>query len=301
MRNPNVHTLDLNFKGVPSSIGVFLIPHQAGGILIECGPGSTIPAVVTALSDHNLTPQDITDVFVTHIHLDHAGAAGWWARQGATIHVHNFGARHLLNPEKLIASATRIYGDQMDTLWGEFLPVPAEKLNQLSDGDCIEIEELNIKALDTPGHARHHMSYLVNNICFTGDVGGCRLPGIKSIRLPSVPPEFNIETWRQTIHKLQREDLRFIAPTHFGLHPDPNWHLAALAERLDEIETWVDTNLPHISDRETLREQYAAWVTSQDQALGVPADLIAAYDIAISSEMSADGIWRYWHKFKAEI
>ncbi len=300
MRVPNVNTLDLNFHGVPTSIGVFLIPHDNGGILIECGPGSTIPALTTALATHNLTPAQITDVFVTHIHLDHAGAAGWWAHQGANIHVHEVGAPHLLNPEKLIASATRIYGDQMDTLWGEFLPVSKENINLLTDGDEIQVEDLMIKALDTPGHARHHMSYIFNGVCFTGDVAGCRLPGIRAIRLPSVPPEFHIQSWRETIQKLQREEIQFIAPTHFGLHPDPDWHLSALAQRLTEIEAWIRAKLPHIPDRETLRRKYANWVTQQDQASGVPTDLIAAYDIAISSEMSADGIWRYWHKFGAK-
>jgi len=295
----NIHSIDLNFNGTPMSIGIFLIPHENGGILIECGPGSTVPAVVAALAGHNLTPPDITDVFVTHIHLDHAGAAGWWARQGATVHVHEVGAPHLLDPKKLIASATRIYGDQMDELWGEFLAVPAEKLNHLRDGDQIQISNLKIKAIDTPGHARHHMSYLYAGVCFTGDVGGCRLPGIQAIRLPTVPPEFHLETWRESIKKLRQEDIQYIAPTHFGLHGDAAWHFDALEEILDETQAWIEVEMPQTPSREVLRHKFAQWITAKGQRDGIPSDLIAVYEIAISSEMSADGIWRYWHKYRS--
>ena len=298
MTKSMIHTIDLKFKGIEKSIGVFLVQHQDGGILIECGPGSTLPALTEALEEYGLTPRDISDVFLTHIHLDHAGSAGWWARQGARIHVHEFGAPHMLNPEKLLASAKRIYGDQMDSLWGEFLPVPEDKLNILRDGDIVRIANLEIKAIDTPGHARHHFSYLCQGVCFTGDVGGCRLPGIPFIRLPSVPPEFHLETWRATLQKLRQEEIQAIAPTHFGLHTDVNWHLDALETILDETEAWIEAEMPQMDSRETLRQKFAAWVTLKGQDAGLPSDLIGAYDIAISSEMSADGIWRYWYKFR---
>jgi glyoxylase-like metal-dependent hydrolase (beta-lactamase superfamily II) len=113
MNKPNIHTIDLHFQGIKNAIGIFLIPHSNGGALVECGPSSTIPTVIHALEDFQLSPSDITDVFLTHIHLDHAGSAGWWANQGATIHVHHVGGPHLLQPEKLLASAKRIYGVEM--------------------------------------------------------------------------------------------------------------------------------------------------------------------------------------------
>ena len=120
----DIQPLDLNFLGHPRTIASFLVRGPGGPVLVETGPGSTVPALQAALAQHCLQPADIHDVLLTHIHLDHAGAAGWWARQGAIIHVHHVGAPHLAQPERLLISARRIYGNQMDALWGEFLPVP---------------------------------------------------------------------------------------------------------------------------------------------------------------------------------
>src|SRR6185503_6218070 len=128
MAQTRVITLDLNFKGRPHAIASYLIRHNDGAVLIESGPGSTLPALEEGLAKEGLSPRNVTHVLLTHIHLDHAGAAGWLARQGAMIYVHRVGAPHMLYPEKLIASATRIYGDRMESLWGEFLPVPQDQL-----------------------------------------------------------------------------------------------------------------------------------------------------------------------------
>src|SRR4030067_192880 len=132
-----VHTLDLNFLGVPGTIAAYLIPHRQGVVLIESGPGSTVPALVNSLNSLGYRPADVTDVLLTHIHLDHAGAAGWLAEQGARIFVHPVGAPHLLNPEKLLASARRTSGDMMEPLWGELLPVPEDQLTVISDGEVV--------------------------------------------------------------------------------------------------------------------------------------------------------------------
>ena len=241
---PTVHTLDLNFQGRAQTIGAYLVPHATGGILVEAGPGSTLPALQHALHLHGLTAADISDVFLTHIHLDHAGAAGWLAQQGARIDVHANGAPHLLNPEKLIASATRIYGERMDTLWGQFYTVPPEKLSILQDGQIVETGGLQVRAIDTLGHARHHLVYMVNGICFSGDTGGIRLPGNRHVSLPMPPPEFHVEEWRQTLARLRQEPMTHIVPTHYGVYDDPEWHLAALSAALDEVEAWMEAVMP---------------------------------------------------------
>ena len=137
-----VHTLDLNFQGQPLAIASYMLEHSGGVVLVESGPGSTLEGLRAALRGYGYTLQDITHVLLTHIHLDHAGAAGYLARQGAQIFVHPVGAPHLLDPGKLIASASRIYGDLMQTLWGEILPVPAEKLTVLNDNDELEVGAL---------------------------------------------------------------------------------------------------------------------------------------------------------------
>jgi glyoxylase-like metal-dependent hydrolase (beta-lactamase superfamily II) len=188
-----IYTIDLKFGGRSSLIAAYLVIHDQGAILVETGPGSTLLALEAGLRSHGISVHNVTDVLVTHIHLDHAGASGWLARQGARIHVHANGAPHLANPEKLLSSAARIYGDAMQTLWGEFLPVPEDRIVVAEDGETIQIHGLEFRPLDTPGHATHHIAYIFQDVCFTGDIGGVRMAGTHYLRLPMPPPEFNLE------------------------------------------------------------------------------------------------------------
>jgi glyoxylase-like metal-dependent hydrolase (beta-lactamase superfamily II) len=300
--NGSIHTIDLRFMSMPGAIAVYLIPHVHGAILIETGPGSTIPALQAGLKSYGLEARDVTDVLLTHIHLDHAGAAGWLARQGALIHVHSAGAPHLLDPEKLLASAARIYGDKMQTLWGEFLPVPADRLSVLHDWEVLEIEGVQIQALDTPGHANHHFAYLVGDVCFTGDIGGVRLAGPRHLRLPMPPPEFHLESWRSSIKRLldeySRGSFSRLAPTHFGIFSDPAWHLAALQEALDEVEAWMLAVLPADPPLEQLNEQFLAWMEKHSLQQGFEPEILKVYELANPSWMSSFGIQRYWRKYR---
>ena len=156
MANTRVITIDLNFQNKTQAIASYLIRQNDAAILIESGPGSTLSALEAGLAKEGLSPRDITHVLLTHIHLDHAGAAGWLSRHGAQVFVHPNGAAHMLNPEKLIASATRIYGDRMDSLWGEFLPVLEHQLTVPQDAEEIAVGNLRFVAVNTPGHAEHH-------------------------------------------------------------------------------------------------------------------------------------------------
>lgn len=295
-----IHTLDLNFMGIPRTIASYLIPHQDGAVLVETGPGSTITAMLGELDAHGYKPSNITDVLLTHIHLDHAGAAGWFARQGARVHVHLVGAPHMIDPEKLLASAGRIYGDMMNQLWGEFLPVPEDRLHVLKDGDVVEINELRFQAIDTPGHAEHHFAYLFEDICFSGDIGGVRLPETRHIRVPMPPPEFQLEKWRTSIHRLRSMEFSKIAPTHFGIFDQADWHLSALEAALDEIEVWMAKVMSADPDVEDLKSQITQWARRRSIQDDVDAALIDAYETANPSWMSAYGIKRYWQKHRSE-
>ncbi len=172
----DLQIIDTQFQGMSQVTAVYLLVGPEGPVLIETGPGSTLPAVLHGLAKHGYSPADIRHVLVTHIHLDHAGAAGWWAQQGAQIYVHHLGGPHLVDPRRLIQSATRIYGEMMDTLWGEIVPAPADRVTTLYDGDTVSAGGLIFTALDTPGHANHHHSYLLETpdgrIAFTGDAAG---------------------------------------------------------------------------------------------------------------------------------
>ncbi len=298
MAKTRVITLDLNFQGKSEAIASYLLPHSGGAILIESGPGSTKAALEQGLRANGYAISDVTHVLLTHIHLDHAGAAGWLARQGAEIYVHPVGAPHMLNPEKLLASAARIYGDKMDMLWGEFLPVPEAKLHVASDGEQIVIGNLRFLPINTPGHAEHHFAYLFEDICFTGDIGGVRIPGYHYLRVPMPPPELHFGKWRESIARLQRERFARIAPTHFGLYDDPEWQLTAVARDLDATERWMEQVMPQEPPVEELRQRFTDWMNQQGIQQGLSPDVVRAYELANPPGMSADGLLRYWKKVR---
>jgi glyoxylase-like metal-dependent hydrolase (beta-lactamase superfamily II) len=298
MSLPTIITLDLLFQDTPSVIAAYALPHRKGVALIESGPGSTQENLISQLKKSGYSLEDITDVFLTHIHLDHAGAAGWLAKAGATIHVHPVGAPHMVNPAKLLTSAARIYGENMHRLWGQFLPVPEDRISILADREPVMVQDLEILPLDTPGHANHHMSFIVDGICFSGDIGGVRLGGIPAIRAPMPPPEFHLESWLASLDKLSVQPLTGIAPTHFGIIKDPAWHLAALRQRLFEAEIWMEANLTRSDQVDELRGKFLAWSDHLDTVDMLNERIKAAYELANPAFMSFDGILRYWKKFR---
>jgi glyoxylase-like metal-dependent hydrolase (beta-lactamase superfamily II) len=299
MAKTPVITLDLNFQGRKQAIAAYLIPHSSGLVMVECGPGSTLSALQTALDEGGYSPRDVTHLLLTHIHLDHAGAAGWLALQGAEVYVHPVGAPHMLHPEKLLASAARIYGDQMNTLWGEFIAVPEHKLKVAEDGQEIVIGNLRFTPINTPGHAEHHYAYLFEDICFSGDIGGVRIPGFPYLRVPMPPPELHLERWRVSVQKLGKLGFKRIAPTHFGIFDDPQWQLAEVLKSLDDAARWLETVMPADPPVEELRGAFTDWMEEQGRAMGLSEKVYQAYSLANPLGMSADGLQRYWKKFRA--
>jgi glyoxylase-like metal-dependent hydrolase (beta-lactamase superfamily II) len=296
----DVHVIDLNFQGIPGAIGVYLVPHRHGAVLVESGPASTLPALDAGLLKYGFDKTEITDVLLTHIHLDHAGAAGWLAQMGAKIHVHKVGAPHLTDPTKLLSSASRLYGDQMERLWGKTLPVATEYLNVVESGQVIEIENLTFISVDTPGHAYHHNAYSLGGICFSGDVGGVRLRNLNHVRAPMVPPEFQPQIWRESLQHLRKLDLSWIAPTHFGFHNDPFWQLSVMDLFLKEIELWMEENMKDSPELEVLNERFLLWLDSRSKMDHLTPDEINANEAANPSWLSPLGIQRYWRKFRQD-
>lgn len=291
-----ISTLDLQFRGISGAIASYLIPHKKGAVLVECGPGSTLPILLAQLAEHGYSPEKITDVLVTHIHLDHAGAAGWFAEQGASIHVHPIGAPHLINPQKLLASAERIYGDQMGMLWGEFRPVPESNLEIHHDQEEIQINELTFQVLDTPGHASHHNAYLLDGVCFCGDIGGVRMSGARHLRLPMPPPEFDPGKWRDSLGVLRRHVITHMLPTHFGVFSDVEWHLDEIDRALDDVEVWMDQYMPQDLSDQLLKEAFIEWETTRAQIDRIDTDGDSVYQTANPVEISLLGIKRFWKK-----
>jgi glyoxylase-like metal-dependent hydrolase (beta-lactamase superfamily II) len=299
MARTPIQTLDLNFQGRSLAIAAYMLEHSSGIVLVESGPGSTVESLKTALKPYGYSLENITHVFLSHIHLDHAGAAGTLAAHGAQIHVHPMGAAHMLNPGKLLSSAGRIYGDRMDTLWGQFLAVPEEKLTILQDNQEVVIGNLRIQALNTPGHAEHHYCYLFEDVCFSGDVGAVRIPGYPYLRVPMPPPEFHLEKWRETVTLLQKKNFKRIAPTHFGIFEDVDWHLKAISTALDDVEIWLNANMPADPLVEILKEGFLAWMDDQAIRQGLDPKVVEAYQLSNPVGMSVDGLLRYWKKYRS--
>jgi glyoxylase-like metal-dependent hydrolase (beta-lactamase superfamily II) len=288
-----IHTIDLLFQDTPGLISSYLLEGSGSLALIEPGPASTTDQLVDAINNLGYSLSDVKDVMVSHIHLDHAGAAGWWARQGARINVHHVGAPHLIDPSKLIASATRIYKDKMTALWGEILPVPESQMRPLYDDDRIITADTEITVIDAPGHARHHVIYKCGTKAFTGDACGVRLSGKSYINLPAPPPEFNPVDWHTLLTRLRSENLEKLYLTHFGEVADVTFHLDTLDALIDETCSFFQELMKESNSKEDITEKYLAWVQEQGQAMGLTKEELQAYEIINPSAMSVTGIMRH--------
>ena len=291
-----VITIDLRFRNIAQVIAAYVVVGPGGPVLVETGPGSTLERMQAGLGEHGISAADIRHVFVTHIHLDHAGASGWWAEQGAHIHVHWKGARHLIDPSRLLGSARRIYGDAMDDLWGPILPVPAKQLHELHDEDVVRVNGLEIFALNTPGHSQHHHTLRIGNVAFCGDAAGARMPGAKFITLPAPPPEFNLEEWQLSLARLLDLNLASIYPTHFGCVQDVRVHLEALASHLNQAAEFVRKCMRAGAGRREIIKHFVRWNRERALENGVRGEQFVWFETANPLDMSVDGIMRYWRK-----
>jgi glyoxylase-like metal-dependent hydrolase (beta-lactamase superfamily II) len=212
--------IDTGHNGNPGTIAVFALPLPAGGFaLIESGPGSTQAAVEEGLRQAGLDVTEMRYLLLTHIHLDHAAASGalLQAAPAARLVVHEVGARHMVDPSRLMASAERVYGDLLEGLWGRMLPVDAERVTAVTGKDSIDLGGRRVTVIATPGHASHHVSYLLEDgTLFTGDSAGVRLPGASLIRPALPPPDLDLEAWEVSIASMRQTQPERLILTHFG-------------------------------------------------------------------------------------
>lgn len=292
-----VHTIDLMFQGTPQAIAAFLIEGPDGLALVETGPESTLEALVAGIEAAGFSASDIADVLVTHIHLDHAGAAGWWAaNHGSRVYVHPRGARHLIDPSRLVESAAMIYGDRMQTLWGGMTPAPEDKVHVIEDGGIVAAAGLKFEALDTPGHARHHLVWAVDGEAFVGDVAGVRLPGWNFLSVTSAPPQFDLEAYEASIDGLLARRFEKLYLTHFGTVEDVDEHLAAYRHEVGSAAGFVRDRLSEGMDGDSLQVAYQAWNLERAFGAELPNGVWRQYDLANPSSMCADGLRLYWEK-----
>ena len=221
-----IHVLDLDY-GVPRTTAAFLVETSKGPVLVETGPDSTYSVLVERLRALGYAPEEVRHVLVTHIHLDHAGAAWRFAERGATVYVHPRGVKHLRDPSRLLASAGRIFGEQTEELWGRTRPIAADRIQLVEDGEVLHPGGVRVEALETPGHADHHLTWRIEEAIFTGDVGGVRI-GNGPVFAPTPPPEIRVEAWQKSIARLRGLRAAEIYLTHFGRFTNIEEHLVLL-------------------------------------------------------------------------
>lgn len=299
-----VETIDLNFLGTERVIASFLLLGGGSAAIVETGPTTCLEHLQGGLEANGVSPEDVREVFLTHIHLDHAGASGHLAETlpNATFYVHELGYAHLADPSKLVKSAARIYGDRMDELWGEARPVPEERLVVLGDGDEVEAAGGRLVAHDTPGHAYHHLAYLEpdSGSLFAGDVAGIRLPGQSYVRPPTPPPEIDVEAWVRSIEKIRKIAPSTLHPTHFGHYEDVDRHLSELEQRLQDWLLFVEGRTNEGASREEISEELRVKGDEEMLAEGAAPEESGRYDLAGNYEMLTAGILRYVEKRRRE-
>jgi glyoxylase-like metal-dependent hydrolase (beta-lactamase superfamily II) len=272
-----MRVIDVMHLGRPHVIGCW----EVDGVLVDPGPESSLPTVLEALGDEQ--PRAL---LLTHIHLDHAAATGALVRRWPEleVYVHERGAPHLIDPSKLLASAERLYGDQMQRLWGEIVPVPAANVKILGGGETV----LGMRVAYTPGHASHHVCYLHEDsgTAFVGDVAAVRIPGSDLIVPPTPPPDIDIETWEDSIGIVEAWRPERLALTHFGSVEEPAEHLATVRERLREEARLA---------RELSEEDYEKRHRERVEA-AVDAEAAAELRQAVPVDYQWRGLDRYWRK-----
>ncbi len=291
-------TIDLQFQGRPGVIATAVIPVGGGVVLVDPGPTSCLPALEAGLAalEHRLA--DVRALLLTHIHLDHAGAAGTIAARvpGLPVYVHDVGARHLASPEKLLASATRLYGAAMDTLWGEFRAVPAESLRSLAGGESLDLDGRRFDVAYTPGHAVHHVSYLdrTDGTAYVGDTAGIRVrPGHVLPATP--PPDIDLERWEESLQRIEAWRPSRLYLTHFGEGEAPDAHLAMYRAALARAAAEVRASLQRDGDDEARMAEWERWVRADVRTV-VPEAAAEAMEVAAPFRQLWLGLARYWRK-----
>jgi glyoxylase-like metal-dependent hydrolase (beta-lactamase superfamily II) len=292
----------VNWVGHPRSIAAALLRSEESVAVIDPGPASTLPTLREQLALRGFQISDLTALLLTHIHLDHAGATGSLVQENPRleVYVHSRGAPHMAEPSKLLHSASRLYGDDMQRLFGEFLPVPAVNLRVLEGGETLNLGARRLQVLYTPGHASHHVTYhdAVEGVAYVGDTAGISINGHPYILPATPPPDIAFELWETSLDAIANLHPQKLFLTHFSFANDPNTHLAQYRERLHH---WRDLSARILSsnfDETEAMHQFAKQVAAE-AAQSLSPDEIAHYVFNGALNLSWLGLVRY-HRKRAE-
>ena len=274
--------IDLEHLGRERVVGSYLLPGDEPA-LVDCGPASCLPALRAGLAAEELDIGQLRHLVLTHIHLDHAGAAGLLVRENPAllVHVSEIGAPHLVDPTRLERSARRLYGEDFDRLWGPLLPVPEESVRVVGE------RVIGLEAFPTPGHASHHVSYLTaDGSCLTGDAAGVRIPPARYVAPVSPPPDIDVEAWERSLDAIAGRRPERLCLPHFGIVDDPQAHVERCRVALS---TWAE-RARHGSEEEFVRAAEAEIRAAADAGTG------AVFQQAGPLSQSYAGLRRYWDK-----
>jgi glyoxylase-like metal-dependent hydrolase (beta-lactamase superfamily II) len=274
--------IDLRHGGAEHVIGSYLVETDEGPAIFDCGPTTGIENLEEGLAGSGLELAEVRHLLLSHIHLDHAGAAGVLVRRNPKLQVHvsAIGAPHLIDPSRLERSARRLYGDAFDDLWGELAPVPEENVHAVGD------RVLGLDVFPSTGHADHHVCYFgPDGTLYAGDAAGVRIQPERYVAPPAPPPEFDLEAWDRTLDEIERRAPARLAIVHFGVFEDPQPHLDELRARLYSWTGWVAEGM---TEEEFLRQTAAEreWMSSRPEV----------YERAMPLWQSYAGIRRYVDK-----
>lgn len=294
-----ITVIDLNFQDTTRVIAAYLVECGDELILIESGPSTCLDWLAHGVTAAGYDLGDITRIIVTHIHLDHSGSAGVIVRQHphVRISVHPVGAPHLVDPTRLVRSAARIYGDEMERLWGEIAAVPNDRVDVLEDGGLVIAGNRRFRTVFTPGHASHHVAIYDEDsrTLFTGDAGGVRMPGSRYVAAPMPPPELDPPAWAASIDTMRAFAPERVALTHFGVYEDASWHLDRVIPRVHELVALGESAGDAISDTGAIAREVDALQRGYlgDAATGL---MMRRLNLANPDLLAAMGLERYLRK-----
>ena len=292
---PGLGWVDLKFRGSPHVIATAVVSDAGGVALIDPGPTSCLDTLELGLNGIGVRFPDVTHILLTHVHLDHAGVTGTLARRYPQLKVlvHERGAPHLIDPGRLVRSATRLWGDQMQGLWGAVAPVPAPNVITL-DRSPIHAAGRTFDVAYTPGHAAHHVSFFdrSSGVAFVGDVAGIRIRG-DYVRPPTPPPDIDVDAWLRSAARIEAWDPDTLFLTHFGPSAHVRPHLQSLVENLRESSAWVRTSLLQPGTDDERAARYAEYVKGELRR-HLTDEQMLPHQVGAPFEVSWLGLARYW-------
>ncbi len=293
--------IDMPYARREHTMGAYVLKGEDGRfMLIECGPRVLLDALLEGITRLGLSPEGLTDLIVTHIHLDHAGNAGTLARRyGTRVHAFEAGRDHLLDPARLNASSRRTYGDSFDALMGEAEAVPADRLTAFRDGDEFTLHGRGFRVLHTPGHSGTHASLFVDGRdLYTGDSAGIRMPGTGYVKPATAPPEIDLDAWRGSIARMQALAPARILLTHFGAFTDADAHFTSLRRQHVLWSREVLAGLRADEDEEQLTDRVTRLSEAQMEEAGLSEEDRERYRVSSDYVMTVGGLARYWRKLQ---